>query len=246
MNDLKVIGVGQTATVYEWQDNKVIKLFIEGYPQESVKKEFLNSSVINDMQFNKPKSYKIIIFKGQYGIVYDKVQGISLLEKVFQTGDIKRCAKYMANIHKLILKNKINDNRILCYKEFLNNNIKHSALKLQEKANVRQLIADLPSGNTLCHGDFHPGNILIDNERAIVIDFMNICYGHYLFDVARTVFLVQYTPVPAYVENKEQFIKIQNELPDLYLAEMNIKRAEIADFLKVIRFTRKGECPHEH
>lgn len=245
MNDLKVIGVGNTATVYEWQDNKVLKLFVEGYPQESVKKEFLNSSVINNMQFNKPKSYEIINYNGRYGIVYDKVKGISLLEQVFKTGDIKSCAKYMADLHKLILTNKINNSKILCYKEFLNNNIKHSTLKPQEKENVMQLIAELPSGNSLCHGDFHPGNILINDARAIVIDFMNICYGHYLYDVARTVFLVQYTPVPVYVENKEQFIKIQNELPDLYLAKMNIKRAEIADFLEVIRFTRKGECPNE-
>ena len=48
------------------------------------------------------------------------------------------------------------------------------------------MIDKLADGDTLCHGDFHPGNILLSGDGAFIIDFMNVCCGNYLYDVART------------------------------------------------------------
>jgi aminoglycoside phosphotransferase (APT) family kinase protein len=42
----------------------------------------------------------------------------------------------------------------------------------------------------VCHGDFHPGNILIDGRKAVIIDWMNATRGNPLADVARTTILV--------------------------------------------------------
>ena len=38
---MKLLGAGNTACVYEIEDNKVIKLFHEGYPEEQVERELL-------------------------------------------------------------------------------------------------------------------------------------------------------------------------------------------------------------
>ncbi|MGO4500149.1 phosphotransferase [Paenibacillus sp. 2RAB27] len=31
----------------------------------------------------------------------------------------------------------------------------------------------------LCHGDFHPGNIILSNGITLVLDFMNVCHGDF-------------------------------------------------------------------
>jgi hypothetical protein len=66
----KVIGVGNTATVYEWEEDKVLKLFVKGYPEKSVSAEFFNAIEINNMSFGKPKAYEIIVLNERIGIIY--------------------------------------------------------------------------------------------------------------------------------------------------------------------------------
>lgn len=108
-----------------------------------------------------------------------------------------------------------------------------------------QILDKLPDGNSLCHGDFHPGNILISDGHAIVIYFMNVCHGDFLYDVARTVFLVEYTPVPIHADNIEMLLQFTKTLADLYLIQMNVTREMIQDYIKVIIAARVGEFPNE-
>ncbi|HBM80236.1 MAG: aminoglycoside phosphotransferase family protein [Clostridiales bacterium] len=240
----KVIGVGNTATVYEWAKDKVLKLFYPGYPKDAVEREFHNALSIRDMDFPKPKAYEIISSEERIGIVYDMVKGESLLDWVMKTGDVQECAIYMAKLHKAIIHNKVSN--VPNYKEFLKSHIPNTlSVNLKKQEEILQMIDSLPDGNTLCHGDFHPGNILISDGHTMVIDFMNVCHGYFLYDVARTVFLVEYTPVPMEVDDRELFLRLKKALADLYLMQMNVTREMIQDYLSVIIAVREGECPNE-
>ncbi len=240
----KIIGIGNTATVYEWEEGRVLKLFYEGYPKKSVEKEFYNAMAIKNMNFAKPKVYEIISCEGRMGIIYDRMEGESLLDCVMKTGDVQGCAAYMSKLHKAILQNSISN--VPNYKEFLKFHIPNTpSINLDKREEVLQRIDKLPDGNALCHGDFHPGNILISNGHTVVIDFMNLCHGDFLYDVARTVFLVEYTPVPMELDHREVILGFKKILADLYLMQMNVTREMIQDYLSVIIMVRKGECPNE-
>lgn len=244
MSKGKLIGVGNTAEIYEWQNDKVIKLFKSFYPKNSIEKEFINAQEISNYNFSKPKAYQIIEHENRFGIIYDKVQGVSLLSWLIETNDIETCARHMSKLHKKILKCKVSaDNtNIISYKEFLYENIVHTQ-KL--KGDILSALNLLPEGDTLCHGDFHPGNIFIDKGEEILIDFMNICKGHYLYDIARTIYLIEYTPVPNDVDNINVIKMLKRELGKTYLKELGIQRNEIEKFIDVIKVARLGECPEE-
>lgn len=240
----KIIGIGNTATIYEWEEGRVLKLFNLGYPKEAVEREFSNAMAIRDMNFLKPKAYEIISYEERIGIIYDRVEGESLLDWVMKTGDVEKCAIYMAKLHREILKNRTSN--VSNYKEFLKFHIINAqAVNLEEREEALKMLDKLPDGNTLCHGDFHPGNILISDENSTVIDFMNVCHGDFLYDVARTVFLIEYTPVPAENDDREVLLHLKKTLADLYLIEMNVTRKMIQDYLSLIITARKGECPNE-
>ncbi|MBW9157786.1 phosphotransferase [Clostridium sp. FP2] len=240
----KIIGIGNTANVYEWEEGKVLKLFYQGYPKESVEREFQNAKAIRNMDFAKPKVYEIIFCEERMGIIYDKVKGESLLNWLMRTGDVKECAVYMAKLHKEILQNTISN--VASYKDFLKCNIlKSPSANSKKQAEVLKMLDELLDGNTLCHGDFHPGNILISDGHTMVIDFMNVCHGDLLYDVARTVFLVEYTPVPIEVVDREMLLQFKKTLADLYLMQMNVTREMIQNYLSVIIAARVGECAKE-
>lgn len=114
----EIIGIGNTATVYELKEHKVIKLFYQGYSKDAVEKEFHNAKAISNMDFAKPKAYEIVFCEDRMGIIYDRVEGESLLDWVLKTGDIQKCAEYMAQLHKAMAQNSISN--VPNYKEFLN------------------------------------------------------------------------------------------------------------------------------
>ncbi len=238
----KVIGVGFTATVYEWEEGKVLKLFRQDFSKESIEIEFRNAMAVRNLPFSKPKAHELISLDGRLGIVYDLLEGESLLDWVLRTGDLEQCAIYMAELHKSIL--PIHVVNVDDYKDFLRYFISMNPDTSTREEALRKLDR-LPDGNTLCHGDFHPGNILLNQGTTGIIDFMNICHGHHLYDVARTVFLVQYTPVHEEGEMGEQIRQFKKSLADLYLTQMQVTRDMIKDYLAVIMEARKYECPDE-
>lgn len=239
-----LIGSGNTAEVFEWGDDKVLKLFYEGYPENAVKNEYLNALAVKALDFPKPIPYDLLKYEGRSGIVYDKVLGESLQDWVFKTGDLDKCAYYMANLHKRMQQFELEE--LPDYKEFLAYHIQNAnKCKMTDKEEALQILKKLPEGITLCHGDYHPGNILISGTETCVIDYMNLCRGSYLYDIARTVYLVEFTPVPENTADKESLLELKRTLADKYLSYMGIRRDIIKDYLKVIGVARIGECPNE-
>jgi hypothetical protein len=55
-----------------------------------------------------------------------------------------------------------------------------------QREQILKLLETLSEGQALCHGDFHPGNVLISARGPVVIDWMTASLGSPWADVART------------------------------------------------------------
>lgn len=58
MHEMKLLGKGNTAEVFEYGDKQVCKLFFEGYPQEQVALEFQNAREMYQNKIRIPKPFK--------------------------------------------------------------------------------------------------------------------------------------------------------------------------------------------
>ena len=139
-----------------------------------------------------PEVYEIVYVGTRVGIIYKRLKGQSILEKLLQGGDVDILLNKIIHLHKKIL--GYNTCEVMSYKEFLQ-------LCIGEKTNrnvdIFNEIRELPDGNCLCHGDYHPDNIWVDTEgEVLVIDFMNVCHGPWQYDVARTYVLISEGDVP--------------------------------------------------
>lgn len=59
------------------------------------------------------------------------------------------------------------------------------------KDRLRAKIRTIPPAARLCHGDFHPGNVLLTDNGPIVIDWLDATIGNPACDVARTSLLIR-------------------------------------------------------
>ena len=113
----KLIGQGNTADVYDWTKGKVVKLFVYGYPYEAVRKEYSNSIAINPMNFLKPNAYALVTIDDRIGIIYDLIEGESLLDYCIRTKDLELCSDILSALHKTILEQHCS--KLPDYKDFL-------------------------------------------------------------------------------------------------------------------------------
>lgn len=68
-------------------------------------------------------------------------------------------------------------------------------LSEEEKSVILKYLEKLPEGTRLCHGDFHPDNVLMD-EQLWVIDWMTGVVGEPAGDAARSVVMFSLGAMP--------------------------------------------------
>ena len=63
-----------------------------------------------------------------------------------------------------------------------------------QKGSITEILENLPEGESLCHGDFHPGNIILSENKHYVIDWSAASVGDFHSDVAHTYVLLRNVP----------------------------------------------------
>ena len=135
-----------------------------------------------------PKPFQVITIEDRKGIIYERIDGKTLLNIIMENeSNLDELLNIFVNLQLDILAHHTKE--VLSYKEYVIANLKNKKINNQEIFNT---INSLPDDDCLLHGDLHPNNILIMSDGApIIIDFMNVCHGSALYDIARTYFLIK-------------------------------------------------------
>lgn len=191
-----LIGKGNTAEVFYWNEQEVIKLFYPHFDHEYMKREFEVSSLIFDLGIPTPYVTEIIEHEGRTGIIYEKLNGNiftqELATKPFQLKDNGRLfAELQAEFHQKTTIELPNQ------KECLRRNISGTnLLTANEKETIIQYLYQLRDDNKVCHGDYHTDNIILVNGKPKILDWMTGTSGNPCGDVARTLIIMRYAVLP--------------------------------------------------
>lgn len=215
---MKLIAKGNSAEIYKQNENKICKLFYKNYPKQLVEHEFNNAKIIYQLGINTPFAYDIVFIEERYGIIYEKLNGTTLLSKInTENTNVDFWIEKFVNFHKDFL--KYQSDALISYKDFLK-------LFASESVDLIKKIDNLQDGNFVLHGDFHLENIIVDNNSNLfLIDMMNVCKGPIIYDIARTYFLLGYNPI----------------FQERYLSLMGCNIEEIKPYLEVISLVRENE-----
>lgn len=193
---LKLINQGNTAEVYAYGEDKILKLYRNGMAKECCEEEYEKAVKIQNIIRNTPKVYGMAFYKERLGIIFERIMGQDMLAVMLRSPHkINYCAKELARLHVDIQKEiKDMSNTV---KNKLRRDIENSKyLSEQEQQKVRRYMEALPDGSILCHLDFHPGNVMISDGDMVIIDWMNAAVGDPCADAARTCIMLRYARLP--------------------------------------------------
>ena len=200
---------GRTTVVYDHGDGTVCKLFPAGYPRANIEHEYPKAVRFRQIGLTAPKAFGLIERDGRTGILYEKLSGRTLRQCTDEAAVSPDDAlRLLAGLHARIL--RADGTGGMDYRD---------VLLLVNGDGLRGEIEALPDGDRLLHGDLHPGNIILDERgEPHIIDFMNVCCGPALYDIARTYFLTG---------------------AKSYLTHMHATKNQIEPFLAVLRKARE-------
>src|SRR5688572_10403190 len=180
------IAQGRTAEIYAWDDHHILKLYRDWCPPDWVHYEARTARAVYEAGIPSPAPANIIEVDGRRGLIYERLEGISMLQDISaRPWMILKHARSLAELQVKINRQSVTG--LPSYKDRLNHDI-HYAGHLGEdlRSEVLAMLVVLPDARNICHGDYHPGNIIISKAGPVVIDWMTACAGSPWADVART------------------------------------------------------------
>lgn len=192
----KPIAVGRTGEIYAWDDERVMKLYRENSSREYVARELRVSGIAHQLGLPAPAVHRsesqdgLWEVDGRLGILYDWVDGPTMLRDLVKrpwmlVTHSKALAALHAHVHTAPgeglpdLRERI-EWILGCADDLLSDELRSAA---------HTALTGLPVGNRVCHGDFHPDNILLQEGGPIIVDWGPASSGHPAADVAWTYLL---------------------------------------------------------
>ena len=186
----RLLAAGNVAEVFEW-GSRVVKLYRSPAAKQAAFREAANQAAVETLGLPVPAVWGVQQIGGGWGIVFDRVSGASFAERMRQDPTIvpqylEILARLQARIHSHPAHQFAGlDARLAT---------RIAQTKLLEESRKQILLgrlAKMPDGDRLCHGDFHPRNVLGEGPRPIIIDWPDACRGDPAADVCRSYLLLK-------------------------------------------------------
>jgi len=187
-------ALGRTAEVYEWGAGRVLKLYFDWCPPHWVENESKVAHAVVEAGIPTPAAGEIVEVNGRRGLVYERVTGISMLQDMnARPWMVFRHARTLAELQVKV--NQLSVPGLFSYRNGMEEVIRHVPhLEDALRASLLGLLPALPEGERLCHGDFHPGNVMLTDKGPVIIDWMTACSGSPWMDFTRTSLLLTIGP----------------------------------------------------
>jgi uncharacterized protein (TIGR02172 family) len=239
------IARGRTADVYDWDAGHILKLFHTWFPFEDVQYELKIARAVNASGVKSPMVGDLIEVEGRYGLTYERVAGESMLA-MFRRNlwGVVRYARLFAKLHTQMHEKAFEADVPRLHEKLQRRISRLDALPASLKTSLLDALRTLPEADRVCHGDFHPANLLISGNDANIIDWIDASRGNPLADVARTSIILRGAAENAQIRNPLLRIPVKS-FHSIYLNEYFRLRpggqAEYRRWLPIVAAARLDE-----
>ena len=188
MNLDRIIAVRNNKTVYRDGD-RTLKVFGDDFSKADVLNEALNQARIEETGLNIPKVLEVTIIDGKRAIISEYIKGkplSSLMQENPEKKDeyLQKFVDIQLEMHAKTcpMLNKLKDK--------MAQKLSQTDLSATIRYDLHTRLESMPKHNKVCHGDFNPSNVIIqDDGTYYIIDWSHATQGNASADAARTYLL---------------------------------------------------------
>ena len=224
-----LLAIGRTSEVYVWGPDRVAKVLRPGFPDGLGEEEARAGAVAAAAGIGAPAFFGTVRVDGRLALIYERIDGDSMLDRLVGRAHLTEpLAAELAAIHARIHAAS-GTGRLPPIRHWVAGAIERvsGGLPADLRAAVRRRLSELPDGDAVCHGDMHPGNVVLTARGSVVIDWLTAGAGPPALDVARTLFLLRDGVLPADLEpgRRGRIERLRAGFADGYLAAYRARRA---------------------
>jgi Ser/Thr protein kinase RdoA (MazF antagonist) len=225
----RLLGAGARADVFEWGD-RVIKLYRSPDAKAAAFREAAIQAAVEILELPVPAVGGVQQVDGRWGVVFGRVTQASFAERM--RAEPETMPMYLAEMARLHVRiHAYPAPQFASLKTKLASDIATARpIGDEQRSALLGGLAGMPDGDRLCHGDFHPLNVLGEAAKPVVIDWPDARRGDPGADVCRSYLLLHLHAE----EWAEPYV-------EAYCRAGALSREEIAGWLPYVAATRLNE-----
>jgi hypothetical protein len=186
------IGDGAYAEIHAWAPGQVVKLFKPRVPMGLAWHEAQMTHAVFAAGGPAPEMLGVSVLDGRFAMVLPRLDGPTLLQ-LAQSGALTptQTGAILASLF-LAVHQRPAPRDVLSLRASIEGTFRSPASLVPQHlaTGVLALIDRLPAGETLCHGDLHPGNVIMTADGPRLIDWLGTVRAPAALDLACTHFLL--------------------------------------------------------
>ncbi len=212
-----------------------VKVFGDTYTKAGILNEALNQARVEETDLNIPKIKSIEVVDGKWSIIMDYIKGETLSELIKKHPEKEdEYLDLFVELQRSVLSKRVPMLNKL--KDKMNSRISEAKLDATTRYDLHTRLDSLPRHLNLCHGDFHPSNIIITADGTpYIIDWAHATQGNASADVARTYLMF-------YLEGKEQFAE---KYLKLYCLKSDTAKQYVQKWIPIVAASRLTKAKPE-
>lgn len=212
-----------------------VKVFGDSYTKAGILNEALNQARVEETDLNIPKIKSIEVVDGKWSIVMDNIEGKTLSDLMREHPEKEdEYLELFVDLQRSVLSKRVPMLNKL--KDKMQGRISEAKLDATTRYDLHTRLDSLPKHYNLCHGDFHPSNVIITADGTpYVIDWAHATQGNASADVARTYLMF-------YLEGKEQ---LAEKYLKLYCIKSDTAKQYVQKWIPIVAASRLTKAKPE-
>lgn len=191
------LAEGREAQVFVRPDGDVVKVMRSVEQELRVRREAAALQALADRQHLAPAFRAVTVVAGRPALVSERVSGDDLLSRLStKPWLVLRVGATLGRAHAAMHEHLAPDSLPPLRSEIAGRIQSAKALPPNLAARALDRLSTLPDGDRLCHGDYHPANVLGTLDIPVIIDWGDASRGTPAADVARTLLLLGMGELP--------------------------------------------------
>ena len=186
------LAVGRVSDVYINSEKQVLKLLHKTVTDWKVEDEFRRCQVVAQAGVPSPKALELVELEGRKGILFEWAGKQDLLKaKLENPLNLWSGAHFMSEVHQDFLSRKAPDLPDIKEEALrMSHELPPGTIRPEQFEILERYLDQLPGGDSICHMDFHPSNIMLNDPGYSVIDWAEAVKGSPEADVAMTCLML--------------------------------------------------------